>query len=86
VAFERAGARRRRSRTRPAIDPADEEGGADRPCWGRWIASSDLMREENWGEGRRIGEVGGCLQARLDRLKFFQLTHWWEHKIYIPRK
>jgi hypothetical protein len=34
VAFEQVGTRRRRSRARPAVDPADAEGGADRPCWG----------------------------------------------------
>jgi hypothetical protein len=34
VAFERVGTQRRRSRARPAFDLADEEGGADRPCWG----------------------------------------------------
>jgi hypothetical protein len=54
VLFERAGARRRRSWARPAVDPADEEGGDDRTCWGGWIASSDPMRGENGGEGRRI--------------------------------
>jgi hypothetical protein len=70
AAFERAGARRRRSLARPAVDPIDEEGAAVGPCRESGDAFDFLLLFP------RFRHTGGnwALPPRTIRLEKFQLT------------